>query len=114
MENIRKSAYFVLASVGIHRNLLYQNECLLHTGAQRNLIAKDFLSEQWTAHRQAAENVHLRSASKDAVDVSEKINLHVHVGDSLPEEIFHIVDKLAVNILPATSFIDENILGILP
>lgn len=57
------------------------------------------------------ENVHLFSASKDSIDVIGKFNLHVRIVDSLTKATFHILDKLAVNILLVTSFINDDILG---
>lgn len=81
--------------------------------AQPNFIAKALLPERLTAHRQAAGNVHPRSASRDSIDVIQEISLHVRIGDSIMQATFHIMDKLAVNILLRTSLIDENIHDIL-
>lgn len=112
MISIGKLTHFVSASVGIDRHILYPTDCLLDTGAQRSLIAKVFLPDHWTAHRKAAGNVHLHSDSKDIIDFIGKINLHVHIGDSSMQPAFCIVDRLAVDILSESSFIEENNPGI--
>lgn len=83
------------------------------TGAQPSLIAETFLPERWTIHRQAAGKMHLCTASKDLIDDIGKIDVHVRIGDYLTKATFHIVDELAINILFGTSFLDENILGML-
>lgn len=114
MATIGKSAYFISASVGAHRHMLYQIEYLMDRGAQPSLVAELFLPVHWAIHRQAAANVHLRSAYKDLIEFIGKIDLHVRIGESLAQTTFHIVKKLAVNILFRGSFSDENILGILP
>lgn len=64
MAFIGKLAYCVSASVGIHLHAPYPIESLLGTGVQLLLIAKGFLQDHLSTHPQAAENVHLRSASK--------------------------------------------------
>lgn len=66
MAIIGKSTYFVSGIVGIHRHTVYQIECVLYTEAQPNLIVIAFLPEHWTANQQAAQKVHLCSASKDS------------------------------------------------
>lgn len=58
--------------------------------------------------------MHLCSNCKDSIDVIEKIDLHVSGGESSAQAMFCIVYKLNVKILLGTSFIEENILGILP
>lgn len=65
-------------------------------------------------HRQAAENVHIPTAFKDSIDFIKKIYLYENVGDYTTKETFYVDEKLAVNILLKASFIDMNILGILP
>lgn len=105
MELEGKSAYFVSATVGLHSQNPYPIECLMDTGAQPNSISKYAFPEHWTVRREAAGNVHLRSAFKDSIAIIGKIDLHVRIGDSLTEGTFRIVDKLALNILLGTSFI---------
>lgn len=72
------------------------------------------MHDHYTVRRQAAECVYIRFASKESINVIEKIELHVSIGDSSTKAAFNIVDKIAINILLGTSIIDENILGILP
>lgn len=80
----------------------------MDTGAHPNSIANDLLTEQWTVDPQAAEKVRPCFTLKDSIDVIEKTNLHVRIGDSSTQAILHIVDKPAVNFLPVASFIDET------
>lgn len=42
------------------------------------------------------------------------MDLQVRIGDSLKQATFHIVDKVVVNVLFGTNFMDKNIFGLLP
>lgn len=94
--------------------MLYQIECLLDTRGQPNSVENDLLPVRWAIHRQAAGNAHLGSVSNDPIDVIGETNLHVPIGDHISKATFHIVNKLAAGISFGTSFIDENIVGMLP
>lgn len=98
--------------VGKHRLTPYSTDCLLDAEGQNKLAAKAFLPKHWDIRWQAAETVHHRSASKHLIDVIGNIALYHRVGNSLAEDVLHIVKKLAVSILLKTSFNDEKTLGI--
>lgn len=113
MGIVSKSTYLITVYVGIHSHLLCLVECLLSTGANSNLIAKVFLFEHCSAHRQSAGNVYLRTAFNDSIDVIMNTTLHACIWDSLMKATFHIIEKLVFNCLFGSSFVDRNVLVIL-
>lgn len=53
--------------------------------------------------------MYLRYASKVSIKNIGKIDLLIRIADPFRQSPFHIVDKLAVNILLGTSCLDKNI-----
>lgn len=93
---------------------MYPIERLLETGVPPNLIENAFLLEHCPVHQEGGGSESTCLTSIYSIEVITKTNLHEHIRESLTKETFPIFDKLAVNSRFRTSYIIENMLGMLP
>lgn len=110
----RKVTHRVRIEIGVTSKVLTTVNSLLDTGANPNLINKDFLPLFW---KKSAKSIQLLQRQADSCKV-EKIEgnlpLLIRTDELLVCDWLRIVEKLAVEVLLRTSLFDQFICGIFP
>lgn len=101
-------------SMGLHAQSMSKFQCLIETGAGRNLINKSFINPTWAPCVKRRDSLNLRSANKKPISLEEVIQVNLQI-DNLRKIVWiGVVDDFVVDLLMGTSFFDRYVQDIFP
>lgn len=109
-----KTTYQVEISISATLNVLLSAASLLDMGAGPNLTNKDFQPPAWKESIRLIELPQLSSSIRDVLSIEGLGPLFICIGNLRLRAWFEIVEDLATEVFPGTSFTDRCILRIVP
>lgn len=106
--------HWVRASIWIAAKILYTTNFLSSTGAQRNLVAKNFFLASWMKEVSNKHNLSLCSVKKDPIVTLKQIEFYKGLGGLRAKKTFDMVERLSINILFGTGFMYKETNSIYP